>query len=164
VCRERDAERQQLVHAAFSQVDADGSGTIGYEEFKQFWQQLQREQPAGAGTEEDRSNEETDDAAAAAAGAEQEVLDRMTEMWHEADEDGSGELDLDEFANMLLWTGAQRNQPSQQLQPVVLACLVTSPDTCSIAADDNPPETGPPPLFCIAYYYRPHHRRPFTHT
>ena len=106
MCRERDAERQQLVQAAFSQVDTDGSGTIGYEEFKQFWQQLQREQPAGAGTEEASANEETDDAGAAAAGAEQEVLDQMTEMWHEADEDGSGELDLDEFANMLLWTGA----------------------------------------------------------
>ena len=121
VCRERDAERQQLVQAAFSQVDTDGSGTIAYEEFKQFWQQLQREQPAGAGTEEDSANGETDDAA---AGAEQEVLDRMTEMWHEADEDGSGELDLDEFANMLLWTGAQ---PTKQFIGNTTTCLVLLP-------------------------------------
>ena len=68
----------------------------------------------------------------------------VTEMWHEADEDGSGELDLDEFANMLLWTGEQLSKPTSQS-----TCRRADTCTCSIAADDTPDRNRPRPCSAL---------------
>ena len=55
-------------------ADLDGNGTIDFNEFKEFMTKLQ--------------DEETDE-------------DQLREVFNSIDEDGSGELDIDEFAKAI---------------------------------------------------------------
>ena len=65
--------------AIFREVDMDGGGTISFDEFSRWW--VHRQMITGEVSSE----------------LNEGMLKKMKNIWNEADEDGSGELDPEEF-------------------------------------------------------------------